>query len=146
MDKDNYLHILKTTNLRPKKVKVEEFDPVILKEVPTDNDDNNDNKTISELFIQSSEIESMSAGVGRDTQILRLGMIAELDASNLYEKLAELATDEKVSKLMLDISREEKVHAGEFETLLEEIDPEYEDAEEEGEKEVEDLLGIKDED
>jgi len=146
MDKDNYLHILKTTNLRPKKVKVEEFDPVILKEVPTDNDDNNDNKTISELFIQSSEIESMSAGVGRDIQILRLGMIAELDASNLYEKLAELATDEKVSKLMLDISREEKVHAGEFETLLEEIDPEYEDAEEEGEKEVEDLLGIKDED
>ena len=146
MDKDNYLHILKTTNLRPKKVKVEEFDPVILKEVPTDNDDNNDNKTISELFIQSSEIESMSAGVGRDIQILRLGMIAELDASNLYEKLAELATDEKVSKLMLDISREEKIHAGEFETLLEEIDPEYEDAEEEGEKEVEDLLGIKDED
>jgi len=125
------------------KVKVEEFNPTILNEIPGDDDDG---KIIKELFVQSSEIESMKAGNKRDIQILRLGMIAELDASNLYEKLAELASDKRVSTLLLDISKEEKIHVGEFETLLEEIDPEYEDAEEEGEKEVEDLLGIKDED
>ena len=84
----------------------------------------------------------MSPGPQRDVQILRLSMIAELDASNLYEKLATLSSDERVTKVLLDVSQVEKVHAGEFETLMEEIDPEYEKAEEEGEKEVEDLLGI----
>lgn len=97
---------------------------------------------LSEIFIQSAEIEALPSGKERDTQILRLGMIAELDAVNLYNKLAGLAADPRVAKLMLDVSREEKVHAGEFETLLEEIDPDYEKAEEEGEGEVEDLLGI----
>ena len=93
-----------------------------------------------EIFIQSSEIEALPKGKERDTQILRLGMIAELDAVNLYNKLAELANDKRVRALMLDVSREEKVHAGEFETLVEEIDPDYEKAEEEGEGEVEDLM------
>jgi len=95
-----------------------------------------------EIFVQSSEIAAMPAGKERDTQILRLGMIAELDAVNLYNKLAELASDKRVSKLMLDVSREEKVHAGEFKTLLEEIDPDFEKTEDEGEKEADDLLGI----
>ena len=99
-------------------------------------------RKLLELFVQAGEIKSMPAGNERDTQILRIGMIAELDAVNFYNQLAELASDERVSKLMLDVSREEKVHAGEFETLLEEIDPSYEKAEDEGEKEVEDLLGI----
>ena len=42
---------------------------------------------------------------------------------------------------MLDVSKEEKVHAGEFETLLDRVDDEYEDSEDEGEKEVDDLVG-----
>jgi len=104
--------------------------------------DINEAKKLNELFVKTKEIEDIPAGAERDMQILRLAMIAELDASNLYEKLALLANDQRVSKVLLDISQEEKVHAGEFETLLEEIDPEYEKAEEEGEKEVGDLLGI----
>lgn len=97
---------------------------------------------VHEIFVQSSEIAAMPPGQERDLQILRLGMIAELDAVNLYNKLAELASSDDVSKLMLDISREEKVHAGEFETLMERIEPDYEKAEEEGEGEVEDLLNL----
>lgn len=97
---------------------------------------------LNELFVQAGEIKSMPPGLERDKQILRIGMIAELDAVNFYDQLAELASDERVAKLMLDISHEEKIHAGEFESLLEEIDPEYENAEEEGESEVKDLLGI----
>jgi hypothetical protein len=138
MDKKDYLNTLKTTNMRPGKVKVEEFNPVILNEVPYDNE----KEGILELFVQTGEIQSTPPGPVRDMQILRIGMIAELDASNFYEKLAGLAGDERVAKLMRDISYEEKVHAGEFETLLEEIDPDYEKAEEEGESEVEDMLGI----
>lgn len=93
-----------------------------------------------EIFIQSSEIATMPSGKLRDMQILRLGIIAEMDASNLYEKLAGLAKDPDIKKLMLDISEEEKVHAGEFQFLLEDVDPEYEPAEDDGEKEVKDLL------
>lgn len=96
---------------------------------------------VNELFIQQGEIESMENGLQKDMSMLRLSMIAELDASNLYERFAELTDNEDISKVMLDVSKEEKVHAGEFETLLEEIDGEYEEAEEEGEKEVEDMSG-----
>lgn len=95
---------------------------------------------IQELFVQSSEIESLPTGKDRDMQILRLGIIAELDASNLYEKLALLAKDKRIKEILLDISQEEKVHVGEFEALLEDIDPEYTPSEDEGEKEVDDVV------
>jgi len=99
-------------------------------------------KILNELFIQTSEIEAMPAGAERDMQILRIAIIAELDASNLYEKLAQLANDKRVEEVLLDVSQEEKVHFGEFESLLEEIDPEFEEAEEEGKDEVKDIMGI----
>ncbi len=139
MDKD-YLDILKKTDLRPGKVKIKEFTPPTKEKVLMENQ-----HILTELFVQVGEIESLPPGLNRDIQILRLGIIAELDASNTYDKLAGLATSEDVRKLMLDVSREEKVHAGEFETLMEKIDPDYEEAEEEGEKEVEDLLGTGEE-
>jgi len=97
---------------------------------------------LRELFVQAGEIEAQPKGKERDLQILRIGMIAELDAVNLYDRLAQLASNPQVTKLMRDVSQEEKVHAGEFETLMEELDPSYEEAEEEGEKEVKDLLDI----
>ena len=130
---DNYLDSLKTTELRPGKIKLKEHTPkeqVIME---------SDVKVLSELFVQAGEIESMPSGSNRDLQILRLAMIAELDAVNLYDKLAGLASSNDVKKLMLDVSREEKVHAGEFEALMETIDPEYEKAEEEGEEEVKNM-------
>lgn len=137
MDKD-YLDILKQTDLRPGKIKIKEFKPSKEKILI----ESKNTKILSELFVQAGEIASLPPGTNRDLQILRLGMIAELDAVNLYDKLAGLATSPDVSKLMLDVSREEKVHAGEFETLMERIDTDYEEAEEEGEEEVEDLLNL----
>lgn len=59
-----------------------------------------------------------------DKEILRAGMIAELDAISLYEQMAALATDEKIRKVLLEIAREEKTHVGEFLTLLLERDEE----------------------
>lgn len=102
-------------------------------------------KNIQEIFVQTSEIESMEPGLARDKAILRLSMIAELDAVNLYQRFADLATSEDVSKVMLDVANEEIAHAGEFEALLEHLDPDYEKYEEEGEEEVEDLTGISEE-
>lgn len=75
-----------------------------------------------------------------DRQILRVGLIAELDAINLYEQLAALTKDEKIKAVFLDIAREEKTHVGEFLTLLLMIDEEQEDELEEGKEEVEELF------
>lgn len=73
-------------------------------------------------------------------EILRIGLIAELDAINLYEQLASLTNDEKIKAIFLDVAREEKTHVGEFLTLLLMNDEEQEDELEEGKEEVEELL------
>jgi rubrerythrin len=74
-----------------------------------------------------------------DKEILRLGMIAELDAVNLYEQLATQTTDKKIKKVMLDIAKEEKTHVGEFQALLLEIDKEQVRELENGKKEIREL-------
>ncbi|MDD4995995.1 MAG: ferritin family protein [Patescibacteria group bacterium] len=53
-----------------------------------------------------------------DAEILRVGIIAELDAVNLYEQMAAIAQDENIKKILLDIAKEEKTHVGEFQALL----------------------------
>jgi len=75
-----------------------------------------------------------------DKEILRLGMIAELDAINLYEQLAEKTQDKKIKEVLLDIAKEEKTHVGEFQTLLLEKDKEQVEEFEKGKKEVEELI------
>ena len=75
-----------------------------------------------------------------DKEILRAGIIAELDAVNLYEQMAAMAANDKVKKILSDIAREEKTHMGEFQTLLLQLDKEQEKELEEGKKEVAKLL------
>ena len=74
-----------------------------------------------------------------DKEILRLGVIAELDAINLYEQLAAKAKSENIKKVLLDIAKEEKTHVGEFQSMLFNIDPEQVEEYEKGKKEVEEL-------
>ncbi len=76
-----------------------------------------------------------------DCEILRVAMIAELDAINLYEQLAAVAGDENVKKVLLEVAREEKTHLGEFQTLLLKVDAEQVQELEKGKKEVEELTG-----
>jgi rubrerythrin len=82
---------------------------------------------------------SKVSGPDLEKQLLRIGLIAELDAINLYEQLAALSTDELVKKTFLDIAKEEKEHVGEFETLLMRKDPEQIKELDEGAREVEEL-------
>jgi rubrerythrin len=72
-------------------------------------------------------------------EILRAGMIAELDAINLYEQLAGMTENAIIRKVLLDIAKEEKTHMGEFQTLLLKEDQEQVKELEEGKKEVEEL-------
>ncbi len=74
-----------------------------------------------------------------DKEILRVGMIAELDAVNLYEQLSVMAENEDIKKVLLDIAREEKTHIGEFQTLLLQLDSEQVKELEKGKKEIEEL-------
>lgn len=74
-------------------------------------------------------------------QAIRLAIIAELDAINLYIQLAEAINDENIKKVFLEIAREEKTHVGEFLTILKRLDPEQVAELEAGEKEVEELVG-----
>lgn len=74
-------------------------------------------------------------------EILRAGMIAELDAVSLYEQLAAMTEDEDIKKLLLDIAKEEKTHMGEFQALLLRQDAEQKEELEKGAKEVKELTG-----
>lgn len=74
-----------------------------------------------------------------DQEILRVGMIAELDAINLYEQMAAYAQNSDIKKVLLDIAKEEKTHVGEFQALLLEKDAEQSKELEKGKNEVEEL-------
>jgi rubrerythrin len=72
-------------------------------------------------------------------EILRTGIIAELDAINLYEQMADMTETENIKKILLDIAKEEKTHFGEFLSLLLKEDREQEKELKEGKKEVDEL-------
>ncbi|MEM2262196.1 MAG: ferritin family protein [Thermoproteota archaeon] len=74
-------------------------------------------------------------------EILRVAIIAELDAINLYEQLAQTTSDEEIKKILLDIAMEEKTHVGEFQALLLKKDKEQALELEKGRKEVEEKVG-----
>ena len=75
-----------------------------------------------------------------DKEILRLGMVAELDAISFYEQLAAMTKNAGIKKIFLDIAKEEKTHMGEFQALLLSLDPEQKKELEKGRSEVAEKL------
>jgi rubrerythrin len=71
-----------------------------------------------------TEIDTENA---TDEQILRASIASELSAINLYQTLADQTSNEFLKKLLLDITKEEKTHIGEFNSLLVELDGEQSD-------------------
>lgn len=74
-----------------------------------------------------------------DREILRVGVLAELDAINLYEQMAAATENENIKKVLLEIAKEEKTHVGEFQSLLVKEDQEQKRELEAGDKEVTEL-------
>jgi rubrerythrin len=72
-------------------------------------------------------------------EIMRVAMMAELDAIDLYEQLAAQIENINVKKLLVDVAREEKTHFGEFQTMLLRMDEEQVTELEKGKKEVREL-------
>ncbi|HBG27173.1 MAG: Rubrerythrin [Planctomycetes bacterium GWF2_41_51] len=52
------------------------------------------------------------------TRAIRLDLSAEQEAVHLYEAHAEATDNELAKKVLFDIAEEERVHAGEFQRLL----------------------------
>jgi len=75
----------------------------------------------------------------KEKEILRASIIAELDAINLYEELANVTENQRLKEVLLDVAKEEKTHVGEFQALLLKLDQEQVEELEEGRKEVEEL-------
>jgi len=76
-------------------------------------------------------------------EALRLSIIAELDAINLYLQLARAIEDEKYRKVFEDIAKEEKTHVGEFLALLKTLDQEQVEELVKGASEVKELTGLE---
>jgi rubrerythrin len=75
-----------------------------------------------------------------DKEILRAAVIAELDAVNLYEQMANLTKNADIKAILLDVAKEEKTHIGEFQALLLRFDPQQKEELEAGAEEVEEEL------
>ncbi len=93
---------------------------------------------LSKIPVDWSSLEKMGEEQP-DVELIRIGIIAELDAINLYEQLASLAKNELVRKVFLDIAEEEKEHFGEFLELLKRTDKEIVKSMEEGAEEVKEM-------
>ena len=77
-----------------------------------------------------------------DCEILRLAIIAELDAVSLYEQLASATDNEAIRAVLLDVAKEEKTHVGEFQTMLLREDEQQVEELKKGKEEVEEELGL----
>lgn len=91
---------------------------------------------LSKLPIDLSKVRKENI----DREIIRAGIIAELDAINLYEQLAAMTENNDIKKIVMDIAREEKTHVGEFHALLLMLDSQQVEELEEGKREVEEEL------
>ncbi len=71
---------------------------------------------------------------------VRFMVAAEYEAVQLYTQLAESTNDKLTKDVMTDVADEERVHAGEFLTLLKHLAPDEEKLYEEGAGEVEEKI------
>ena len=76
-------------------------------------------------------------------EALRLSIIAELDAINLYLQLARAIEDERYRRVFEDIAKEEKTHVGEFLALLKTLDQEQVEEIAKGAVEIKELTGLE---
>lgn len=84
------------------------------------------------------DIKSVSEG-DIDKEILRAAIVAELDAVNLYEQMANLTKDTNIKAVLMDVAKEEKTHIGEFQALLLKFDPQHKEELEAGAKEAKEV-------
>lgn len=73
---------------------------------------------------------------------LRYNAAAEFEAVQLYMQLYDSTDDETAKKVLYQIANEEKIHAGEFLHLINQLDPKEEKFYQEGERKVNMLIDL----
>ena len=73
------------------------------------------------------------------TRAIRMTLAAEEEAVHLYEALADAADNELARAVLQDIADEERVHAGEFQRLLNILLPDEEKLLADGAEEVDEM-------
>lgn len=90
------------------------------------------NEMLSQSGIDVSQIPQSK----NDIDLIRRAIVSELDAISLYNQIAETSDNVDVKTVLLDIAKEEKVHVGELQKLLDKLDPENAEARKDGMKET----------
>jgi len=93
-------------------------------------------KMLSQMPIRIEKVEKKLL----DREILRVAIIAELDAINLYEQLAAATENKNIREVLMDVAKEEKTHFGEFQALLLKEDAEQVEELEKGEEEIKEIF------
>ncbi len=96
-------------------------------------------KMFSKVPINMDEIKKDDL----EKEMLRVSIMAELDAISLYEQMANMTDNDDLKAVFLDVAQEEKTHVGEFQTMLLRLDDEQVVELQKGKKEVEELTGKK---
>ena len=76
---------------------------------------------------------------GELLRALRLSLSAEEEAVHIYEAIAEACDNELARAVLADVAREERVHKGEFQKLIELLSAEEISTMKEGAAEVEEI-------
>lgn len=108
-----------------------------------------DKTKMTQTPIEKVEFGTPFAGNASDKQLntaelvraLRFSIAAEYEAIQLYTQLAEASTDKEAVKVLMDIVREEQVHAGELLAEVKRLDPNEAVAYKEGEEEIKSKVG-----
>lgn len=90
------------------------------------------NSLLSKIPVDLQEVSEENI----DKEILRVAIIAELDAINLYEQMASLTKKKDIKTILMDVAKEEKTHVGEFQALLLRFDTQQKKELEAGAEEV----------
>jgi len=93
-------------------------------------------KLLSQIPIRIEKVEKRLI----DREILRVAIIAELDAINLYEQLAAATENKNIREVLMDVAKEEKTHFGEFQALLLKEDAEQVEELEKGKEEIKEIF------
>lgn len=79
------------------------------------------------MTLASVERPKTTNKLHNDLQIVRTALIAELDATSLYEAQIDNLNSEDAKKVIVHIMLEEKEHLAELQCLLMKLDKEQED-------------------
>jgi rubrerythrin len=93
--------------------------------------------------IELPNIDTKDYDKGETIRAVRQSQIAELDAVNTYDQMAQSTSDPKAKKILQDVSDEEKVHQGEFEAITDALDPKNKTKVDDGKREAEEKTGIE---